>query len=335
MLKKKEKSEQSLTKKTNLKITSILLGVLLVAVTVVGIFWLQSGSPEEPEVVIDEPEIVQEELEEIIEMDLAGYEITRSLREVTRVNMGFIWSDNLLSLEQEIPVAVEDTTLEVTAQELADQYENYPTEIDRLKDLIPAPEEPEKTNWLSMPDYDIEAPLIYGSFQDFFEQDPEQGKNIVNFSLPIQEDRAEVARGNYESVPVQRLLRDGVFHLPFSTYPGEFGHSFIVGHSSNFSVVQSDYNEIFKSIERTSQSGDIFYIYDFEGRKMEFEVFEAIEILEEDVATAYRTFPNSDFPDKDRVVTLQGSILENVGGRLEPTKRWLTRGQLVNGNDEL
>lgn len=326
-------------KKTNnnsSKLIFIILGLMLVAVVVAGGFWLNNRGKSTAEEPVSTEEIIIEEIEpeeeEQVEPDLVGHKITSALRNITRIRMGFIWSDNLLSLNQEIPVKHDEQTLSTLESELSPEYKAELTEKIRLRDLISVPEEVEKRNWLSIPAYNVEAPLIYASFQDFFEQDPDQSIGIVDFAKPIQEDRAEINRGNYESVPVQRLLKDGVVHLPFSTYPGELGHSFIVGHSSNFSVVQSDYNEVFKPIEKATKPGDIFYVYDFEGRKMKFEVFEAIEILEDDVTTAFRPFPNDDFPDKDRVVTLQASVLETVNGRLEPTKRWLTRGQLVVEN---
>jgi Sortase domain len=322
-------------KNSNKKIVLISIILFLTFIITAGFFWFRSLSKEESSVnTIEIPDTVtQEKVEvepELIEVDAAGLEITNSLRNKLNLNMGFIWSDHLEALNQEIPVEIKEKNIKIesTKKNLI-EYKNFPFEVKRLKDLVAKPEKPEKTNWLSFPNYNIEAPLVFASFQDFFEQDPSKPKNIVEFTKPIQEDKAEIARGNYESVPVQKLLRGGVVHLPFSTYPGELGHSFIVGHSSNFSSVESNYNTIFKPIERTSKPGDIFYIYDYEGRKMKFEIFEAIEILEADVNTAYRNFPNNEFPDKDRVVTLQGSILETVNGRLEPTKRWLTRGQLV------
>jgi hypothetical protein len=56
---------------------------------------------------------------------------------------------------------------------------------------------------------------------------------------------------------------------------------------------------------------------------MKFKVFEAITIRAEDTEIAYKSFGDR------RVVTLQGSVLEIVNGFLQPTKRWLTRGELV------
>jgi len=254
--------------------------------------------------------------EETITIDAAGVEIVRNLRQTVGVDTGFIYTDHLEALNQTIPVAGPFQN-EVSQAESANF--NYLQNV-RLQDLIEIPDEIEKTNWLSMPDYGIEVPLIYASFQDTFVSDD---NGIINFSELIQEDPEEVRRGNYESVPVQRLLRDGIVHLPYSVYLGEVGHSYIVGHSSNFSSVESDYNFIFEPITEKSKVGDQFFIYDYEGRKMKFEVFEVISLREEEVAEMFRPFPDK------RVVTLQASILENVNGNLEPTKRWLTRGELV------
>ena len=129
-------------------------------------------------------------------------------------------------------------------------------------------------------------------------------------------------------IPIQIKLRDGVVHLteevhPYSVMPGEIGNSYIVGHSSNYSWVKSNYNEIFKPLEKRTQVGEEFIIYDKYGRELKFKVFETILIEETDTATAFKLFEGR------RVVTLQTSVLTWRGGVLIPTHRWLTRGELV------
>ena len=117
---------------------------------------------------------------------------------------------------------------------------------------------------------------------------------------------------------------DGIVHIAFTADPGDIGNSYIVGHSSNFSSVKSDYNTIFKPIESVSKPGEEFILWDDCGRELKFKVFETLRIEEGDVNEAYKIYPDK------RVVTLQTSILTFVPGKgLTPTHRWLTRGELV------
>jgi hypothetical protein len=80
----------------------------------------------------------------------------------------------------------------------------------------------------------------------------------------------------------------------------------------------------FKPLERRSQVGEEFVIYDRFGRELKFQVFEAFEIGEQGSDLALQNYPDK------RVVTLQTSILEFIPGQgFKPTKRWLTRGELA------
>ena len=238
------------------------------------------------------------------------------------VNAGFVWETDIADLQQAVPFDHEfDERLD----------KDSPQQPKPLDEVIPAPEVcPETTpylsikqkkNWLMYPKYDIEAPLQNGSFQDFYNTNQKTGE--IDLSRPIEEDKNAIARGNYESVPVQKMLKNGIVRLPITPAPGQVGNSYIIGHTSNFPQVVSNYNTIFKPIERTSKVGEEFYIWDHRCRKLKFVVFESLAIREEDVDTAYKNFGDR------RIVTLQGSILELVSGYLEPTKRWLTRGELV------
>lgn len=259
--------------------------------------------------------------QETKQIDLVGLEIRNQLKTVQGLDMGFIYSDTLKSLNMKDPVKLADPDKKLTTEDLKEM--GYPT-APRLADLVAKPVKPEQTNLLSFPAYKINAPLVYASFQDMFESDT---NGLVDFNKPIQEDPKEIARGNYESVPVQKLLKNGIVHLPFSTYPGEIGNSYIIGHSSNFSAVKSDYNTVFAPIEQKSKVGDEFFIYDQDGRKLTFKVFEVKAVREDDITESYKNYTDR------RVVTLQASILERVDGILQPTKRWLTRGELVVENN--
>jgi Sortase domain len=191
-----------------------------------------------------------------------------------------------------------------------------------LNNLVPVPKDAQLTNFLRYPKYGINVPIQYAGLSDLFETD--KNGNLIKSGgqyIPILEN---VEKNGPLGVPIQKLLIDGIVHIGFTPLPGETGNSYIVGHSSNFDSVKSDYNYIFKPLERRSQVGEEFTIYDKQGRELNFVVFETKEILEEDTTEAYKEFGSK------RVVTLQCSILEYVPGKgLQPTKRWLTRGELV------
>lgn len=237
------------------------------------------------------------------------------------INGGFIWSTDIRDLRQNQPFS-NDINLELEKK--------LPTQPQPLQEVVPAPKEcssdpnehiKQGKNWLSFEKYDVQAPILMASFQDFYIPDPKT--NYISLDKPIEESQLEISRGNYLSVPVQKLLTQGVVHLPVSPMPGQVGNSYIVGHTSNFNSIKSDYNRIFKSFEQRSQKGDEFTIWDHLCRKLKFKVFDVASILAEDTDTAYKSFGDK------RVVTLQGSILELVNGTLQPTRRWLTRGELV------
>jgi sortase (surface protein transpeptidase) len=172
---------------------------------------------------------------------------------------------------------------------------------------------------IEIPTAKIEAPIKYAKYDQYYEKNDD---GTLNLQKAIIEDRALVEAGNPLTTPIQNLLTEGVVRVPTSAFPGELGNSYIVGHSSNFTSVKSDYNFVFKDLEKVN-NGDIFYVYDHTGRKLPFKVFEEIVIKEEDVATAYKPFADK------RVVTLQGSVLEKIDGKMKPTKRLLVRGELV------
>lgn len=237
------------------------------------------------------------------------------------INTGFVWSTDIRDLRQNQPFSA-DINPELEKK--------LPIQPQPLEEVVPAPKncsgDPNEhtkqvKNWLSFEKYGVETPILMSSFQDFYV--PDTKTSYISLDNPIEESQAEINRGNYLSVPVQRLLTQGVVHLPISPTPGQVGNSYIVGHTSNFPSIKSDYNRIFKSFEQKSQKGDEFTIWDHLCRKLKFKVFEAISILAEETDIAYKSFGDK------RVVTLQGSILEAVNGILQPTRRWITRGELV------
>jgi Sortase domain len=183
-----------------------------------------------------------------------------------------------------------------------------------LEEVIKKPEQGLKTNYLVYPKYRVQAPIQYGDFKDLFQTRKEGGYNF----------NGQLIDQNPIEAPIQQKLKDGIVHLGYTVQPGDIGNSYIVGHSSNFGTVKSDYNTIFKPLESKTVEGEDFLIYDRYGRELKFCVFEALKIEEADIATAYKEFPGQ------RVVTLQTSILGWKNGQLQATHRWLTRGKLCN-----
>jgi sortase (surface protein transpeptidase) len=240
--------------------------------------------------------------------DNAGYLITENIKKLG-IDSGFISTKVIEELDQKSPIDKKDTKTE----------EKF-NEPKLLSSIIKVPEKCEKKNWLSFPKFEVEANLQNQSFDEFFEKDSD---DKIDFKKPIQEKQADINSGNYESIPIQKLLKTGIVHIPITPQPGEVGNSYIVGHTSNFASVKSNYNTIFKPFESKSEVDDEFYIFDHRCRKLKFKVFEVKAIKSADIKEAYKNFGDR------RVVTLQGSILEYVNGYLEPTKRWLTRGELI------
>ncbi len=185
-------------------------------------------------------------------------------------------------------------------------------ELKSLGMQFSIPSEIKKKNWLSYPKYNIQTPILYSGFEDLFD------KNEGSYNFGKFKEQAN------QGSPVQDKLNDGIVHIGFTPQPGEIGNSYIVGHSSNFDYIVSDYKTVFKPIESISQPGEEFFIYDQDGRELKFCTYETKEIREEDIEEAYKD------SEGKRTVTLQTSILRLKNGFLEPTHRWLTRGELCN-----
>lgn len=183
---------------------------------------------------------------------------------------------------------------------------------ERLADIVKVPAKPEKKNFISYPAHKVEVPLIYTNLEDRFTKNQD---GSINFNKTIPDDSPDSA--------LQQKLKKGVILEPMAPQPGETGNAYISGHTSNYSFVDSAYNQAFKPLESSTKVGEQFYVYDCEGRKLVFDVFEVKEIKSNDTDEAWK-----DYPDK-RVVTLQGSILKTrADGKLYPDARWLTRGSL-------
>lgn len=192
------------------------------------------------------------------------------------------------------------------SENLTNQTSTTEPKTDSLP--IPFSDKTGQPNTLEFPNLKIKSPILYSSLEDIFEKNKD---GSINYQKPIREN----LKNGPLSTPIQRLLTKGIVHLAFTPNPGEFGNSYIVGHSSNYPSVKSDYNEIFKNLGN-AKIGDEFIIYNSEGKGIVFKVFENLAVDSDDTEIAYK-----DFKDK-RVVTLQASILVNG----QPLKRRLVRG---------
>jgi phosphatidylglycerol:prolipoprotein diacylglycerol transferase len=203
--------------------------------------------------------------------------------------------------------------------------QNQEPKIDRpkkLDEIMQRPETPVKTNFLRYPRFNVNAPIVYTTLEDLFglrdncnpEKEPD---GCIDFNK--KRDTSDV------NTPVQKKLEQGIVHIAYTPMPGEVGNSYIIGHSSNYAWIKSNYNKIFKPLEKKSEVGDEFFIYDYFGRELKFKVFEVKEIRKDEVEEAYKDV------DQRRVVTLQTSIVawDNTTKSWEPNYRWLTRGELV------
>lgn len=197
-----------------------------------------------------------------------------------------------------------------------------------LNDLVPAPEVAQMTNTIDIPKFNIRAPVIYTNPQDIFARD---ASGNIDYTHYIQEDQAAINRGDFTSTPVLRLLLDGVVSMnaiPGLVIPGELGHAYLVGHSTNYTTSTSPYKNIFEPMVNKVKVGDDFYIYDQLGRKLHFKVFTIDVVRYDEPEKAYK-LQSQEYKDR-RVVTLQTCIVKYVAGRgWVADDRYLVRGELV------
>ncbi|MBC7471672.1 MAG: sortase [candidate division SR1 bacterium] len=272
-------------------------------------------------------------------IEAIGYEKTFSNGIISKISKKSIGldGDSIAQITQAIATNKSEFTFTskiYSSQEVLQNLQGIITgEIEKAKKapldtIVPIPANPQLVSFLRYPKYNINVPIQYSKLQDIF-QTNDKGEFIKDKNgtfIPYEEN---VARDGPLGVPIQRLLIDGIVHIAFTPQPGEIGNSYIVGHSSNFSTVQSNYNYILKPIEQISQPGEEFFVYDKDGRELKFRVFDTLKIDERNTSEAYK-----DFADR-RVVTLQTSILSyctsTVTGKYgyQPCERWLTRGELV------
>ncbi len=222
---------------------------------------------------------------------------------------GFINTNTLKDLN--IPLPVPERIVEVTQKE-AQLLKSKQGKI--LDDIYPRPATATRKNFITIPDYNVNSPLVYSNFEDFFVK---RGDSTYDF------DAIQDLSNRFKS-PLQLKLRDGIVCLPFSPFPGELGNSYCVGHSSNYADVVSDYNEVLKPIEKKGKVGELIKVFDPYGRELTFKIFET-EIIES--AAAQKAY--LPFPDHKRVITLQTSVVSTRNGITDVYQRWLVKAELV------
>jgi len=95
----------------------------------------------------------------------------------------------------------------------------------------------------------------------------------INVSSPIIYD--------VEESDIIEKLKDGVAHYKGTATPGKGGNIFIVGHSSNYFWVKSDYNQVFSLLDKLNVGDRIEIKKD--GKSYYYDVFQTKEISPEDV----------------------------------------------------
>jgi len=249
--------------------------------------------------------------EQVIVYDNRGEVLTDKLKRFSGIDMGFLSSKPFddraitLSITQgeiaDFDRRVKDGTVKLAQPpKTLDDIVGIPPKLGNLRDL------------LVYEKYKITVPIFTAGMDDLFKKNPDDSYNYTS----IQDT-------NDTKSPVQILLQSGIVHLGYTPDAGELGNSYIIGHSSNYSYIQSPYNKVFQPLESKTQPGEEFTIYDRFGRALRFRVFEAKKIDAADVNEAFKGFLDK------RVVTLQTSILGFKDGRWQATHRWLTRGELI------
>ena len=308
---------KQLTQRTKVFIT-VCIGILLIG----GSFFIYSQQNSTTDQTEEKEEVLTAEVAEPVDTsndipfalgrDEVGF--WYGIKKQFTTDMGFPHRDAVEATEGSYPFS-QDQELPYDAIVSTLQIENRVTE--RVAD-IEGIENTDTTYKLEYPRLEIEAPVKYAKYDQFFKTLSDGSLDLRN---QIVENREDVFNGKPLTVPIQQLLTEGVVRIPISAFPGEVGNSYIIGHSSNITTVKSDYNFVFQNLQN-AQDGDIFYVYDHNGLKLPFKVFDITVIEETDVLTAYKPFEDK------RVVTLQGSVLETINGRRLPTKRILVRGEL-------
>lgn len=232
-------------------------------------------------------------------------------------NKGFVFNNSII-----------DTTLEgqnYVPRTIDEQRLLSGESLESLNNILRAPASPERNSYIEYPSLNIGAPILWANDYDMYELGTD---GLPDYTRPILE---QPTRGINTSTPVLRMLLDGVAHLGgrVSPQPGEFGNAYIVGHSSNYGVSSSTYENIFTPLVDKNTVGQTFNIWDAQGRKLIFRVFDNDEVFFEGEENVRRAYAYGRF-DNRRVVTLQTcKFVWTQGVGYQANYRWLVRGELV------
>ena len=264
----------------------------------------------------DPSPIIKNVTQELVPRDKDGESITKLVSKLNnKFNMGFISSKNLKDLNIKSP-------LQITANQESLAPKDEVLKIKTLDTVYPAPEKCEQRNNVVFESKQIiDAPIQYIDYGDMFYTNSD-GSYDFN-KLPDYENHP--IYGDINS-PSQKKLELGIIHMTaISPLPGEIGNSYFAGHSSNWSHIKSNYNQVFKPLLDEIFNGSVFTIYDYKCRKLNFRVFESTIIESEDVQEAYKSFGG-----ERRVATLQTSVVSyRPAGGWQVYQRKLVRGELI------
>ena len=86
--------------------------------------------------------------------------------------------------------------------------------------------------------------------------------------------------GEFEN-EIQDALKGGVLHYPGTSKPGEFGNTFLTGHSSYYPWDDGNYKDVFANL-KSLNIGDEYYIYHNQ-KKFHYKVIETKEVYPTDI----------------------------------------------------
>jgi len=164
--------------------------------------------------------------------------------------------DNLILIDKNINKAIEEKLKKKREELLAqkkedivffDKSKSKKVEQDDFFSLSKplTPEEEAKywnKSYIIIPKLGIEAPIFYPDIET-----PNIEKHILD------------------------LLKDGVVHRPETQMPYQKGNFFILWHSSNYSWIKSNYNNIFAKIDFLNQGDEAYVIY--QKRKYTYKLY--------------------------------------------------------------
>ncbi len=141
--------------------------------------------------------------------------------------------------------------------------------------------------------------------------------SVFSGTIPVKNvEKQDFDFKNYYSSEneIQKALREGVVHYPFTATPDQYGNVFITGHSSYYPWDKGHYKDIFALLYKL-EVGDEYSIY-FSGKKYTYRVTDHFEVEPDDISVL-------DQPTDQKISTLM--TCTPVGTTL---RRLIVRGKL-------